>query len=510
MSDWPKGEVAFEMVDSARFDALDRSEPFDVCIIGSGFTGTVVGLGLVERGARTIILESGHGLLRWMIDKRLKGLASYMVSGDADYPAERTKARAVGGNSNFWTGRCERLHPSDFQRHPYTPPNNPWPLSYQQLESYYERAENTLRVRGGVLSEYAPPRRRPLPLPARGNIADLKALFRQVGVTVDESPTATPRKAVRFFRVKDELVPLFRASRRGTLITGATVTRLLHDEDRRITGARVQTFDGTTTTVRARVFVVACGGIETPRLLLLSRSEQFSEGIGNRYGRVGRGFNEHPGVNFYAKIRHNRYTIVPRHKVGRSHQFYDDFRADGLGSVLPVFIQSWVFPHHLIRVKMSDVPTKLRGLLRRVVRPTVYIGATIEMLPQDTNRVTLSENARDAFGNPLAHLHFSFAEEDRRVLDRTRKLIRGIFEKLGGDDLEEAELTWSRHHIGTCRMGENPATSVVDGDLRVHDTPNLYICGSETFVTGAAVPPVSTIVALAHRLADHLAVRLRE
>ncbi len=498
------------MVRSVQLDVLDQSEPFDVCIIGSGFAGTIVGLELVQRGIRTVILESGQGLLRWMVDKRLKGLASCTVSGDADYPTERTKARAVGGNSNFWTGRCERFHPSDLEKHAYTPTSNPWPLSYEDLEPYYERAEVSLRVRGGVLSDYAPPRRRPLPVSPRGDIGDLKALFRQVGVTVDESPTATPRKAMRFFRVKDELMPAFRASRHATLVTGTTVTRLLHAEDRRITGARVQTLDGATRTVRARMYVVACGGIETPRLLLLSRSELFPEGIGNRYDRVGRGFNEHPGVNFYAKIRHNKYTIVPRHKVGRSHQFYDDFRADGLGSVLPVFIQSWVFPHHLIRLKLSDVPKKLDGLLRRVVRPTVYIGATIEMVPADTNRVTLSEDLRDGFGNPLAHLHFSFADGDLRTLNRTRELILAVFGRLGAKDIEEAELTWSRHHIGTCRMGENPATSVVDPDLRVHDTPNLYLCGSETFVTGAAVPPVSTIAALAHRLGDHLSVRLRD
>jgi choline dehydrogenase-like flavoprotein len=129
---------------------------------------------------------------------------------------------------------------------------------------------------------------------------------------------------------------------------------------------------------------------------------------------------------------------------------------------------------------------------------------TLEMRPIDDNRVTLADQARDVFGNPMAHLIMNFTEEDRRLLDRSRELVLSCFAKLGATDIEEIEQTWSRHHIGTCRMGEDPKTSVVDRDLRVHSSPNLFVCGAETFVTGAAVQPVLTITALAHRLADHL------
>ena len=305
-----------------------------------------------------------------------------------------------------------------------------------------------------------------------------------------------------------ELLPEYHAAPNAAILSGVTVTRLVTNGERRVVAAEVRTAEGSSKLARARVFVAACGGLETSRLLLLSGSETFPNGIGNAYDRVGRGFNEHPGVNFYGKIRHNRHTIIPRHKIGRTHQVYDDFRSEGLGSVLPVFIQSFAFPNHLMQPRWSDGTRSLGAVLGRVLRPTLYIGATIEMFPNPANRLTLDESRVDRFGQPLAHLHLSFSDEDRRTLDRTRSMIRSIFDQLGPDALREGELTWSRHHIGTCRMGRNPKTSVADPRLRVHDCANLYLCGSETFVTGAAVPPVLTIRALAHRLADHLVDRL--
>jgi choline dehydrogenase-like flavoprotein len=145
-----------------------------------------------------------------------------------------------------------------------------------------------------------------------------------------------------------------------------------------------------------------------------------------------------------------------------------------------------------------------------MTKPTLYIGASIEMRISDSNRVVLSDKIKDCFGNPLAHLICNYADEDLRTLERSRELIRGIYRKLGATDVEEIEVSWSRHHQSTCRMGDDPGTSVVDRNLRVHDSPNLYLCGSEVFVTGGAMQPCLTISALAHRLADHLASRLGE
>ena len=179
---------------STNFRVLDAAEPFDVCVIGSGFAGTAIGKSLVERGVRTVIVESGRSLPRWLFDTRIRALAMYQTSGESNYPLTRTHARAIGGTSNFWTGRAERLHPLDFEKNAYTPQGASWPISYAEIEPYYEYAEKILRVRGGSLSHYHAPRRTDLPLPPGTDVSSLKAILAEVGVIVDDSPTATPRE----------------------------------------------------------------------------------------------------------------------------------------------------------------------------------------------------------------------------------------------------------------------------------------------------------------------------
>ncbi len=104
---------------------IDSSDVYDVCIIGSGPTGTVIGKTLADNGIRTIMLEAGSSWYRSLTDSKLKQFADFESTGNADYPERHTKASLLGGTRNFWTGRCERFHPSDPAVHPYTPPDNP-------------------------------------------------------------------------------------------------------------------------------------------------------------------------------------------------------------------------------------------------------------------------------------------------------------------------------------------------------------------------------------------------
>lgn len=494
---------------SATLAALEPPNSFDVCIIGSGPSGTVLGTALARKGIRTLILESGRNLIGWLADKRLNSLAHYDYTGDTNYPLARTTSRLLGGNSNFWTGRCERLHPSDFETHPYTPPDNPWPIGYADLDPYYDAAERLMRVRGGPRTRYAPPRRHPLPLPGSPDISFLKTLCAGFGVEVEDTATATPSKTLRIFNVQKEILPEFLRSGHGTVVCGTTVTRLVADSNRNIVAAEIATLDGGRAVARARLFVVCCGALESARLLLLSASEHFPNGIGNSSDSVGRGFNEHPNVGFYARIPHSWGTLVPTNKIARTHQFYNTFRSQGLGAIVPVFRQAWVLPNHLLPFRVGNLPRNIASILGRTVKAAVYVGAGAEMKISLANRVTLSRTRNDLFGSPAAHLIFNYADEDRALLEKARTLCRIWLGQMRASSINEVEVAWSRHHQGTCRMGHQPRSSVVNRDLRVHESPNLYVCGSEVFASGGGMQPSLSIAALALRLADHLPDRLR-
>jgi choline dehydrogenase-like flavoprotein len=489
--------------------ALAPPASYDVCIIGSGPAGTLLGTKLAAQGVRTLILESGRGLLAWLSDRRLRSLADYDYTGDTRYPLALTTSRIVGGNSNFWTGRCERLHPSDFASHPYTPPDNPWPIGYNDLDAYYDVAERLLRVRGGPRTRFAPPRKGPLPVPGSPDISLLKSLCARFDVEVEDTATATPTKTLRIFNVQREILPEFLSSGCGTLVSAVTVKRLVAGADQSIVAAEVATLDGQEATARARLFVVCCGGMESPRLLLLSASEAFPNGVGNSNDMVGRGFNEHPNVGFYMRIPHSWGTMVPTNKIARTHQFYNTFRSQGLGAIVPAFRQAWLLPNHILPFRLSNLPRNVASAFGRVAKAAFYVGASTEMKISMSNRITLSKSKRDLFGRPIGHLIFNFAEEDLALLEQARALIRGWLPRVGATAIHEAELAWSRHHQGACRMGHNPRTSVVDKDLRVHESPNLFVCGSEVFATGGGMQPSLSIAALALRLADHVVARLR-
>jgi choline dehydrogenase-like flavoprotein len=237
--------------------ALEPPTSYDVCIIGSGPAGTLLGTKLASQGVRTLMLESGRGLAAWLTDRRLRSLAEYDYTGDTNYPLALTTSRILGGNSNFWTGRCERLHPSDFESHPYTPPENPWPIGYADLEPYYDVAERLLRVRGGVRTRFAPPRKGPLPVPGSPDISFLKSLCARIGVEVEDTATATPTKTLRIFNVQREILPAFLRSGCGTVVTGVTVKRLVAGADQRIVAAEVTTLAGHEATARACLSYVA-------------------------------------------------------------------------------------------------------------------------------------------------------------------------------------------------------------------------------------------------------------
>jgi choline dehydrogenase-like flavoprotein len=445
---------------------------FDVCIVGSGPAGAVLALDLATRGRAVLLLEAGPARPRaWLAGPR----ATARCSGPVDYPIAHTRYRGLGGTSNLWTGGCPRLHPLDLGPNAYTPFDGGWPIAYGELEPYYAPAERTLGVRGG---------RADLPAPDVPDATTLRTALRGVGVCAADPPISTGLWGGDHFRVTRDLLPRLAPHPRVTLVAGHAVTRLVPDGTGRIERAEIADAGGRRRLVRAETYVVAAGGLETPRVLLLSRGPSHPAGIANGHGRVGRGFMDHLKVGFRGHVRDRRLA-----GSGRSEQFYEDFKRRGLGSIILGFA------------------AESRGR-----RPALRISADIETHPSPDNRVTLAPDLVDDLGDPGLDLSVNLGTRDLRTLDATRELIRRIYADLGAEAVtelppEHGRVGWLSHHMGTCRMGDDPGTSVVDRHLRVHESPNLYVLGSAVFVTGGAANPTLTIVALAHRLADHLGGR---
>jgi glucose dehydrogenase len=486
-------------------NALDATEPYDVCVIGAGVAGIVLGVRFVQAGLRVLLLESGGSQRHWMLDARLKQLGSLDVGGDTQYPRESATPRAVGGGSHVWSGICERFEPGDFGAQPYMPAENPWPLSYADLERHYARVEKLFRVRGGSRRS---PRERPLPrLHARRADTAFQNLVEQSGVTVRPAALATPSRDARVFDLRRELLPELLASRTGTLVSGVTVTRLRADRNGRVVGATCRTLDGAKKFARADTFIVCCGSVQTPRLLLLSRSARFPFGIGNDFDRVGRGFNDQGILTIRSEAPCR--PLLQRPRAAHAQQCHRAFRRHGLGAVYPVFSQA---PRILEPVAASDED---RGLvhwlqaLRAPFDPTLTLKCRIETKPADSNRVTLSRATVDSLGDPAAHLFFDYSAEDLALIGKTRAMMHRWLDRCGAERHVDGGLTWAGAAAGTCRMGTDPRASVCDATLRVHTSPNLYLCGAETFPVGAALPPALTIAAFADRLASHVVARAR-
>jgi choline dehydrogenase-like flavoprotein len=474
----------FEGRDVRLSDVLD-APPFDACIVGSGPAGAVLGLQLARAGVRTVILEAGVNPSR--ITERYAQLNVATQSGDTSYPLIATRAMMPGGTTALWTGNTPRLLPIDFERNAYTPEGTAWPVSYEEMSPYYDLAEQTLHVAGEANAAYAAPRTRPLAQAHRGSNRAVKALLKRADVSAFDTFRSRMQNGGPT-RIARDVLPEFSRLPSAAFVQGATARRFVSGSPDRIEGVEVSNADGARSILRARTYILAAGGIECARRLLLSRSESFPEGLGNRFDQVGRTFTDHLQRNFTARVRPDwrlRWADLPQ--TVRSYQFYESSKREGIGGIA------------------------LFATLRKTSGPEVELLLTgsCELEPVATNRVTLDESQRDVYGDAVAHLHFNATERDRITSERMVAIIRDVASKVGAHELQELPPHWAHHHLGTVRMGNDERTSVVDRHLKVHGVRNAYVLTSGNFVTCGPANPTLLIVALAHRLAGHLIAELR-
>lgn len=488
----------------------------DVCIVGAGPAGITVARELNGQPFRVCIVESGGK----RPDVATQSLSRLVFDGSELMPDARERRRQFGGNANLWrVGRRPirslvrylPLDEVDFAVRPWVP-HSGWPFTRSTLDPYYARAHEAAGL--GTYA-YDPPDR-PQPLPLDG----------QVRTSVEWFGTGRPftRDALGEFRRSANLTVLLHAS--GGFLHEAS-------DGGRIERLHIDCLNGRRHTVTAEVFVLAAGGIENPRLLLLS-NERSPAGIGNAHDLVGRYFMDH---------FHVLGTLVPSDRALLDKAGLYDVRALPDGRVMGCKLN--VTPAVMERERLLNSALKLDARIlsrplsafastyarlmvkHRQLRPS-YFGwselaapmqrfaefAThlqIELAPVPSNRVTLSAE-RDRLGRPLPSVHWRWDELSRRSVQGAASILAESFARAGLGRLELPledppplpNALGINHHMGATRIHTDPKQGVVDANCRVHGVSNLYVAGSSVFPTGGYANPTLTIIALAIRLGDRL------
>ncbi len=519
----------------------------EVVVVGAGAAGITTALELARLGCEVLLVEGG----RREPDPAIQALHELDCVGRPMRPNYLPRLRQYGGTCNLWAGRAMRLTPEDLVARPAVP-EGAWPIRWAELEALYPEAERLLGLPGpGAFAAG--------PWLARAAAAE-RALFASGRLVPTVSLWAVrPRRFARDFGHLLERDPRIR------ILLGAQAVGLREARDGdRIEAVRLRTLGGRDLEARGRHVVLACGGIENARILLLS-TDRRPEGIGNAHGLVGRCFMDHPravwgkvelvpgadlcllrgrpiprgkiqlGLAVAAEIRarhgllHHYVTFESEHS-SYARERYDlavelakrvlrrghvgsrlDWRgvlAGGTADLLYLLSPKEILPHGVYRLLWS-----LRRAVPRRPRAERFVLVHFCEQPLDPeSRVTLSER-RDALGVPMARLDWRIQPE---VEVGMTELARVLGEELARRGLgrlvpesEAPRFTDASHHMGTTRMGEDPRRSVVDPHGRVHGVANLWIAGSSVFPSGGHANPTLTIVALALRQARHLARLLR-
>jgi choline dehydrogenase-like flavoprotein len=524
------------------------SERVDVCIVGAGPAGGLMADRLAGAGYDVVVLEAGPRFDDESKERRMErdirpghgpdsvwdmggDRDAYESTGERYYPLNAARVKGVGGSTLHWQGMVMRLHEQDFRVASATGVGADWPFAYDTLKPYYADAEEELGVAGASDNPFAPPREEPHPLPAfPPSYSD--SLFadacEELGVTMHSVPNARLSESrngrsacVGYGTCKpvcasgakyDATIHVSRAEQEGArVIDRVPVQRLEHDDSGdRVTAAVCATPDGEEHRQEAREFVLAAGGVENPRLLLLSESEQYPDGLANSSGAVGKYFMDHlfagMGGTLDEPTRQNHVGFL----TSETHQFYD--RPDDSRGAMKLEFLNYAGPSPVeMALDGDDFGDEMLERIRDGYGTHIAMGGLVEQRPREENQIRLDPETTDDHGNPVPEVVWSLSDYERRTLERANEIQREILTELGVD------IGWSvgpentgpaYHHMGTTRMGTDPAESVVDPQLRTHDLGNLTVASSSVFPTGGAMNPTLTIAALALKAADHVAERL--
>lgn len=534
-------------------------EMVDFVIVGSGAAGGVLAKELATAGFTVIVLEQGP----WRRSEDFGGHDEFgafigydLAASPADCPqtfraresdeavlATRVNqpvfyARTVGGSSVHFTANFWRLHEIDFEEHSRLGSVSgaalaDWPIRYADLEPYYTKVDWEIGV-SGVPGPFDPPRSRPYPLPPLP-VKSSGVLFERGATALGLHPQPAPmailsqpyegRNACGHcgfclgygceFGAKSStlvtMIPRAVATGNCEVRPDSKVFRVETDGSGRATG--VLYYDASDAEVRqpARTVILAANGAETPRLLLMSESAQFPDGLANSSGKVGkylmwngqtaafgrfpRPLNEHKSVTV-TRILHDFYDSDP------ARGFYGGGGLDARMGFGPMLFSLLAMP--------PDTPAWGAGFkqaLQETFSHSMELACHSTSLPVETNSISLDPTVRDRWGRPAMRVTYSDHADDLQMMQFLQDRGREILDAAGAENVWAPAVvsqTLTAHLLGTCRMGNDARDSVINRDHRTHDVRNLFICDGSSMVTSGRGQPTMTIQALAFRAGERI------
>jgi choline dehydrogenase-like flavoprotein len=536
----------------ARFAPADT---VDFVIVGSGAAGGIIAKELATAGLSVVVLEQGPRLTEKQFDH--DEFATFMQGRWSNNPAtqpqsfrpsqsanaERALAaiygRLVGGSNAHFTGNFWRMRPLDFNEAstlggvPGTALAD-WPINYEELEPYYTQAEWELGV-SGAPGPFDPPRSKPYPMPPLPNKSS-GVLFDKGALALGYHPQPTPlainsryyngRPACQHcgfclffmceYRSKSSsfvtTLPVAEATGRCEVRPDSYVARIETNGAGRVTGVAYFDAKKQLQLQRARAVVVCANGAETPRLLLNSESSRFPDGLANSSGLVGKHlmFNTYFGVNAQFELPLNEYKSVQNTRMMLDFYATDPKRGFYGGGGIDARFGSYP-----IIFALGGLPPGspawgedfARSLARQFTR-TMFFGTHGTSLPLDTNSVSIDPSLKDAWGLPCMRVTYRDHPDDLKTAEFLGARALEIAQAAGALEAwpePVAPQTNSVHMLGTCRMGNDPKSSVTDRFHRAHDVRNLFICDGSSLVTSTRGQPTETICALAFRAGEKIA-----
>jgi choline dehydrogenase-like flavoprotein len=532
----------------------------DLVVVGTGVVGCLIAEQALDAGLSVLMLEAGPRVERWRIVENYRNLppSLRLFHWDAPYPPkpwaphletrhdkeaeeylqlEGPNARAylqgyvryAGGATWHWAGICWRLTPEDMRLQSQFGVGRDWPFGYDVIEPYYVRAEYAMGVCGP--SEPAlqwPPnatRSKPYPMgpipfgPGEHRFTEVAAKIgmrnlpapqaRNSGISYDGRPACCGNNncfpvcpiAAKY----DAATALPRIETKGGRILVNSVAYRIETDARNSIQA-VHYFDSQKQShrVTGRTFVIACNGIETPKLLLLSKDDRNARGLANSSDQVGRNMMDQPKLIADVEMREPLWTGVgPVQSSSILNTTQGTFRGRHAGAMFRMenFARSPLGA--AAALKKGLVGKALDREIRRLAACTARLTVEHEILPHAENRLTLSAK-RDWLGLNKPNIHYDVGDYVRRsAKEYTVPRLQRLAVALGATSFElSPEFLNSDHIMGGCIMGSDPATSVVDADCRSHDHDNLFLPGGGAMPSGTASNSTLTMAALALKAAD--------